>query len=63
MVQIKTATQKKRFHISCVSCGRLISSDTNDRPFQVEVRNAENETDYDKVTRCPRCRTWLGVFK
>ncbi len=60
-MQIQTE-RKKRYPIKCPSCRRLISSDSNDRPFQVEIRKTEKEPYYDKVTRCPRCQTWLGVF-
>ncbi len=61
-MQISTIP-KKRYRISCVCCGRLISTDSNNRPFRVEVRKKEYEEAYDKITRCPRCQTWLGVFK
>ena len=62
-MQTQAVTKKKRYRINCPSCERLISSDSNDRPFQVEVRTKEHEDEYDKITRCPRCQTWLGEFK
>lgn len=54
---------KMRYKVVCVNCGRIISSDRNDRMFRVEVHRKEYEDEYDKITRCPRCHTWLGVYR
>lgn len=59
----KETIKKKRYAIHCPTCKRLISCDSNENAFRVEVRCKEHEDDYDKVTRCPRCRTWLGAFR
>lgn len=54
---------KMRYKVICVTCGRIISSDRNERDFRVEVRSEEHEDEYDKITKCPRCHTWLGVYR
>ena len=59
----KAAIKKRKYIIHCVGCKRILSNDCNDRPFQVEVLTKAREDDYDKITRCPRCQTWNGVYK
>ena len=57
------ANPKMRFRIVCPVCNRIISSDVNDRPFKVEVKKEENEDDYDKLTRCHKCNSWVGAYR
>lgn len=59
----KTRTKKRKYIIQCVGCKRTLSCDCNDRPFRTEILIKEREDDYDKITRCPRCQTWNGVYK
>jgi hypothetical protein len=59
----KIMIKKQKFIIQCISCRRTLSNDCNDRPFRVEILKKTCEDDYDKITRCPRCLTWNGVFK
>ena len=56
-MQTQAVTKKKRYRINCPSCERLISSDSNDRPFQVEVRNKEDmRTNTTKSHAAPDAR-------
>lgn len=51
-----------RYKIACPCCGRLIISDMNNRPFKVEELLPKDSDKYHKVTRCPRCKLWIGVY-
>ena len=58
-----TMMKKRKFKIQCIGCNRTLSSDCNDRPFRTEIMKKTREDDYDKITRCPRCLTWNGVYR
>lgn len=59
----KTTVKKRRFIVQCACCGRILSSDCNDRPFRAEIMQKKHENNYDKITRCPRCQAWNGVYQ
>ncbi|HCA29703.1 MAG TPA: hypothetical protein DEP23_09140 [Ruminococcaceae bacterium] len=59
----KTMIKKQKFMIQCVGCKKPLSNDCNDRPFRTEIFRKICEDDYDKITRCPRCLIWNGVYK
>lgn len=59
----KTMIEKQKFIIQCVGCKKPLSNDCNDRPFRTEIFRKASEDDYDKITRCPRCLIWNGVYK
>ena len=62
-LQIAFATGLDGIYIICPVCGKITSSDCNDRPFTVEILKREQEDSYDKIVRCPRCDVWFGVFR
>lgn len=55
--------KKKRYKVTCPVCGKITSSDCNDKPFSIEIMIDKNRDAYDKIVRCPRCDVWFGVFK
>lgn len=62
-MQAITNTKKQRYKVICPACGKITSSDCNDKPFSIEIMKDEHKDSYDKIVRCPRCDVWFGVFK
>lgn len=60
---IRVKVKKQHFPILCACCGRILSKDSGEKPFHSEIMHKENEDSYDKITRCPKCLTWNGVYK
>ena len=49
--------------VICPSCGKRLGDVRSERPFRAESRDPDHEEKYDVVTRCPRCREWVGAYK
>ena len=62
-METKMRTKKQRYKVTCPACGKITSSDSNDKPFSIEIMKEEHKDTYDKIVRCPRCDVWFGVFR